>query len=389
MNDDDHSSDAATPAPASAVAGTSAAREAADVARAESSSVNGTPAPADVSATVSVEVNSAAAGTSTAASNDDQDNKMPDWDEHDGDLDLKLLMLEIYNDKLDRRARRKLFLFERNLVDYRRTKAAEMACPLEERQLLSRIRHFAQLQTAMDFESFLNGLLYEEELRKTAAQLQTYRRAGITSFAQADKYEKDVAERNRKAAVAAAEGGLAAFPASGAAGTPRRNDSSSSLAAMSAPAASSKRAREGKAGSLEPSAKRVADNNKTPRAPPKPLDLSSAPSLHLLTQKEAALCSAVRILPGPYLIMKKEILTEYMRRGKTFSRRDSRCLFKMDVNKVGKVYDLLVEEGYLEQHEATLASMAGLDIPSEAASQIKLVSTHRQSSQPNGMASSS
>lgn len=157
-------------------------------------------------------------------------------------------------------------------------KAAENARPLEERQLLSRIRHFAQLQTALDFESFLNGLLYEEELRKAAAKLQSYRRAGITSFAQADKYEKDVAERNNKAAIAAAEGGLAAFPASGAAGTPRRTESNTSLAALATSNASSKRARDSKAGSVEPAAKRIADSNKTPRAPRECLSCDSLPT---------------------------------------------------------------------------------------------------------------
>lgn len=42
--------------------------------------------------------------------------------------------------------------------------------------------------------------------------------------------------------------------------------------------------------------------------------------------------------------------------------------------KIGRVYDLLEEEGYLGQPQATLDSMAGLDIPEDAASQIKLVS---------------
>jgi len=98
--------------------------------------------------------------------------------------------------------------------------------------------------------------------------------------------------------------------------------------------------------------------------PAKPLDLSEHPSLHLLTASEASLCSTQRILPSAYLVMKKEIIAEYVRRGR-LSRRESRTLFKMDVNKVGKVFDLIEAEGWLapprhgsSAHASAAATMA-------------------------------
>ena len=62
-----------------------------------------------------------------------------------------------------------------------------------------------------------------------------------------------------------------------------------------------------------------------------------------------------RIQPSAFLVMKKEILTEYIRRKGKMSRRETRTLFKMDVNKVGKVFDLLDELFTLYKWDACVA----------------------------------
>lgn len=273
----------------------------------------------------------------SASQSVDTDDRAPDWDEDEGDLELKLMILDIYNERLDRRTKRKEFIFSRNLIDYKRTVGAERKRPKEERELLNRVRHFSQMQTGEDFEEFYNGLCYEDALRRSAAQLQMYRRAGITTLADAARFDEEQAERARRAAVAA-EGGLSAYPAVGshrtaASRTAARDTQTPERADSTTPAAPKKKAN--------------VDEKKPARKPPKPLDISSNPSLRLLTRPEQELCSVVRIQPQVFLVMKKEILIEYQRRKGKFSRRESRQLFKCDVNKVGKVYDLLESEGYL------------------------------------------
>ncbi|PWN35493.1 uncharacterized protein FA14DRAFT_160620 [Meira miltonrushii] len=290
----------------------------------------------------------------------DTDDRAADWDEEEADLELKLMVLDIYNERLDRRGRRKEFIFERNLVDYKRTVAAERRRPKEERELLNRVRHFAQMQTAMDFEDFYNGLCFEDALRRAAAQLQMYRRAGITNLTEAAKFDTEQAERARRAAVAA-EGGFAAFPAIGsvprsAAGraaaretaTPDGSENSIQLPTAAAVAAPPKKKANNTA-SQSSTATPADGEKKAARKPPKPLDLSSHPSLNLLTRAEQELCSVVRIQPQVFMLMKKDIIVEFVRRKGKFSRRESRQLFKCDVNKVGKVYDLLESEGYLRE----------------------------------------
>ncbi|TKY86460.1 hypothetical protein EX895_004609 [Sporisorium graminicola] len=313
------------------------------------------------------------------------EDKPFDWDEDPTDLHLKLTVIDMYNERLDRRLRRKHFMFERNLVDYRRNQAAERRRPKEERELLSRTKHFAQMQTALDYEDFLNGLCYEEALRKAAAQLQHYRKMGILTLDDASAYEQEKAERARKAAELAA-GGLAAFPASGAAATPiaasarpridsaraRQRDTSTptpmeeTLAAQAAAASAGTpaSAANGKDSKKDKDAKDKdakadkegkgkkggsgGDEPKTPRKPPQPLNLAKAPSLNLLTPAEAQLCSALRILPQPFLLIKSTLIAEFIARGGKLTRRECRTLVKIDVNKLGKVWDFFNEMGYFD-----------------------------------------
>ena len=70
--------------------------------------------------------------------------------------------------------------------------------------------------------------------------------------------------------------------------------------------------------------------------------------LHLLRPDEQALCSTLRILPKPYLVIKETLVREYARRGGKLRRREARDLVKIDVNKTSRVWDFLVQTGFLK-----------------------------------------
>lgn len=70
--------------------------------------------------------------------------------------------------------------------------------------------------------------------------------------------------------------------------------------------------------------------------------------LHLLRPDEQALCSSLRILPKPYLVIKETLVREYARRGGKLRRREARDLVKIDVNKTSRVWDFLVQTGFLK-----------------------------------------
>lgn len=78
-----------------------------------------------------------------------------------------------------------------------------------------------------------------------------------------------------------------------------------------------------------------------------PLNLANAASLDLLSTEEQSLCSALRVMPRPYLTIKEMYIRENERRKGHLKRRDARRMMKIDVNKSGRIFDFLVSSGIL------------------------------------------
>lgn len=63
-------------------------------------------------------------------------------------------------------------------------------------------------------------------------------------------------------------------------------------------------------------------------------------------------------MPKPYLVIKETLVREYARRGGKLRRREARELVKLDVNKVSRVWDFLVQAGYLQLGSAAMVAAA-------------------------------
>ena len=100
-----------------------------------------------------------------------------------------------------------------------------------------------------------------------------------------------------------------------------------------------------------------------------PLNLANSPSLHLLTPAEQTLCSQLRIIPKPCLVIKETLVREYARRGGKLRRREAHDLFKIDVTKTSRVWDFLVQAGYLKITTEPAATTAQAPSSMPAASQ--------------------
>lgn len=108
--------------------------------------------------------------------------------------------------------------------------------------------------------------------------------------------------------------------------------------------------------------------NPCPHLTAQPLNLANSPSLHLLTPEEQTLCSQLRILPKPYLVIKETLIREYARRGGKLRRRETRDLVKIDVNKTSRIWDFLVQAGFMR--------VGNVGDPSAAANSDPYVSMH-------------
>ncbi|GAA5958032.1 hypothetical protein JCM10213_001371 [Rhodosporidiobolus nylandii] len=214
------------------------------------------------------------------AASAEEEKPLPDGqnegDEPEEELELKMAVLEMFNERYDKRMAAKEMIFDRGLINYKTMSAAERKRSKEERDLITRTKVFSRIQTAVDHEEFVDGLLYEVALRKRIAKLQSYRRAGITTLAEAERYEQ--AKQQRLSSKAAYRDTLAL--SFGASSGPRRPNPAAQITA-----------------------------NLRNRPPP-PLTLATAGSLQLLTPLEQRLCATLRILPRSYLFLKEVLLRE-------------------------------------------------------------------------------
>ena len=107
------------------------------------------------------------------------------------DKELKLKVLQIYCKKLDEREKRKKFVLNRQLFDYRKYVQNDLQLPQDERDLVHRMRLFERFHTPDEHKNFIIDILKAKRLRKEIAKLQMYRRIGIRSLAEAEMYELD------------------------------------------------------------------------------------------------------------------------------------------------------------------------------------------------------
>ena len=82
------------------------------------------------------------------------------------------------------------------------------------------------------------------------------------------------------------------------------------------------------------------------RRPPPPLQIINLPGYDKLSEQEKELCSNARIVPQSYLEFKNILIKEYKRNG-FLKLAQARSMIRIDVNKTRKIYDFLVEQGFI------------------------------------------
>ncbi|RGB33616.1 hypothetical protein C1646_733854 [Rhizophagus diaphanus] len=223
------------------------------------------------------------------------------------DTEMKAIVLEIYNKKLKKRAERKKLIFEHNLLDYRNNKATEEKYKSkEEKELINKIKPFAQVLSKQDFDDLREELLEELSTRIKIEKLQEYRRMGILTENEAVKYEAAKAQKQQQQSPLSSPYGSKTVPSSSAIKINQR---------------------------------------RTPAA----LNLDDEEGVHLLSEAERKLCENLRILPKSYLVIKETILKEWAKSGGSLRRRQARDLIRIDVNKTARIYDFFIEMGWIRQ----------------------------------------
>ena len=239
-----------------------------------------------------------------------------------GDIELKLTILDIYNSRLTTRAERKRVLIANGLLEYRKNISNDKKKSKEEKEFMKKINAFIRVMTPQDFEEFSSDLLTELRCRMRIHQLQTWRRNGITTLEDGNKFEKDKLIRQAHY---------------------QRMGNGSGLSARTATSGIANGVR--KLSTPQPPYKPKI-NTSNPRAP---LDITHATDFDLLSQEEKQLCSALRILPKPYFAIKTQLMKEAIKNNGVLKKKDARQFLKIDVNKASKIYEFFVHMGWFSQ----------------------------------------
>ncbi|KAG1469804.1 hypothetical protein G6F56_003047 [Rhizopus delemar] len=264
-------------------------------------------------------------------------------DDTQEEIDLKIMVLDIYNSRLDRRVERKKLIFERRWLDFKRMQATERKRHKEEREIHNKTRVFCRLQTEEDYDTFTKGLVKEQQLRDRIATLQEWRQAGLTTIRQGEQYEREKHDRlNQLKTIMSLSNDRI-----GAINTNQRSSYRSQVAALSTSSGASYYRDRPPVSAPTISTVAATSAPSGARKPANPLNIQDADGVHLLTDEEKILCSTLRIMPRPYLVIKDTILKEYAKLG-FLKRRQTRALIKIDVNKTSRIYDFFVESGWIK-----------------------------------------
>ncbi|RKP13867.1 hypothetical protein BJ684DRAFT_5446, partial [Piptocephalis cylindrospora] len=231
-------------------------------------------------------------------------------DESQVSREYKLTLLEIYNERLDRRLRRRHFVLDRGFLNYRAHQQYEKAMPKEDKDLLQSLKVYTPLMTKGNADAFVEGILRERQLRQRIALLQEWRLNGIRSQDEGMSYEY------AKSARASGQGSRGSAPLTREGSHHLTGSPFSGTHPFSSPQSAI------------------------------PLDITDAADVHLLSAKEVELCSNLRLLPQAYLPIKATVIREASRRT-TMRKRDARDHIKIDVNKIGALWDFWVASGWI------------------------------------------
>ncbi|KAL7485570.1 hypothetical protein ACHAW6_011165 [Cyclotella cf. meneghiniana] len=311
------------------------------------------------------------------------------------DQDLKVEVIKIFNSKLDEREKRKQFVFEKKLLNYRENQEKFQKLPADERHLIQRMRLFERFHSDEKHQAFLNDILKAKRLRKEIAKLQTYRRLGINSLADAEKYELDKSRREyhkmawlKKEAEmkkAEADAARAAKENASNAGVNGLDGGIEAAANQSLgfwkhyKTQDSPRTRRNMSGGtgdilgsgaapersgLEIDETAFDSNGKTDGLAPveDSFVLSDKPGYGLLSSKEKDLCIRLKLLPRHYLDVKKALISESLAAGilgQSSRAQIGKSFVTVDVSKTDDVIDFVLKSGWISTRPIVSPAVKG------------------------------
>lgn len=268
----------------------------------------------------------------------------------DPETELKMVVMQIYNDRLTARTDRKKVIFNHRLLEYRKNQAIEKKRTKEQRDLHHKLKPFARIMSHPDFVSFSEDLEKEHNLRQAIAQLQDWRRHRISTLANGEKYETEKAARLVRSASQ-----LSAFDrmSNGVRPKPQANAGAPEVPPAVIEYTTKADLPVRLSGSNAQNQTNVTETPKRPPLQPIPnlspanWDEETAPDFQLLMPQEQDLCNKLRLHPKAYICIKDAVLREAMKSDGKLKKKNVREISRIDTTKGGRVFEFMCDQGWL------------------------------------------
>jgi len=273
----------------------------------------------------------------------------PRTGEMDPEMELKMIVMNIYNSKLTQRTTRKRAIFEHDLLEYRKNNAIEKKRTKEERDLVNKVKPLSQVINHTEWVDFAQGAEHELSLRQAIAQLRDWRYHAIGDLKTGEKYEAEKAARTIKHQATGTLDRMPGIRPPKPAPIQETPAATLALTATDLPERLKSTLRPASANKdydkisglngRKPKQPLANGNTNAQRAPfvmgPvsgwQPLKFTSEMAdLHLLSSEEKELCQALRIFPKAYLAMKEGVVREALKNGGSLKKKNAR-----EVTRVG------------------------------------------------------
>ena len=274
------------------------------------------------------------------------------------DRELKLDVIRIFNAKLDEREKRKKFIISQGLLNYRENQEKMWRMEPDERHLVQRMRLFARYHTKEEHEAFVNKIIEAKRLRKEIAKMQMYRRIGITSLAEVEKYEVDKLRREEHIDAWKKKEEEKKKAAEDAIRATREDAVGLGLVSPTAPITTNEAKVAVSNQSLQvwkqfKTTDKKKDSNEDAASKANKFVIKDEPGYALLSKKEVGLCKRLRLLPKDYLNVKKALISESLTQGlwkPTSGVGQKKSIFKIDINQRDSILDFVVEAGWISKN---------------------------------------
>lgn len=270
----------------------------------------------------------------------DADQLLADMEFKDTDTDaereLKLRVLRIYSKRLDERKRRKDFILERNLLY---PDPFEKDLLPEEGEIYQRFKVFMRFHSKEEHEALLRNIIKEHHIVKRIQDLKEARAAGCQTADEANRFIEF--EKKRKEAEEAALR-IKESSQAGPSGKVLQKPDHLKGELDGSPQVLVRGAMD-----LNPGSKDSSLGMRSIASSLDDWDITGFTGADLLSETEKRLCCEIRLLPAHYLNMLQTMSVGVLN-GKVTKKSDAYKLFKVDPNKVDRVYDMLVKKGIAE-----------------------------------------